>query len=506
MRPEATKRDTIVSPHCPTAVPTLRLAAVLLLGLLLQLPWGATAAAQDSSAETDTLRNELALAGAWLSAQRAYDRVPAVSAALVHDQELLWSGAWGYADLDSRRPAGADTIYGICSISKLFTGIAVMQQRDRGTLSLDQPMQEILPWFRLQQAHQGSPPVTLRNVLSHSAGLPRESAMPYWMGPDFSFPTREQVRELLAGQATLYPADRYYQYSNLGLTLAGEAVAASSGEEYEAYVRQHILAPLGLHDTDTGFPEDARAERIATGYAYPGREEGYPALPRYDTRAITPAAGFSSTALDLARFASWQFRVLAGASDTVLHTNSLREMQRVQWLDWDWSTARGLAFGVYRIGQRTLSGHAGSCPGFETRLFLDPVSHHAVAVLSNRNATDVDAYAVTLLDILEGGGTPAEGLEDPHAADFADFTGSYDMRPWDGEDLVFRWGGGLALVTLPTLYPLDDMVELEHVEGDRFHTVRSDGEAGHEVRFRRGDDGRVTHIEYHGIAAPRLQP
>jgi CubicO group peptidase (beta-lactamase class C family) len=503
MCPEATNRAATGSLHCPEAVPILRLAAVLLLGLLLQLPWTAAIAAQDSP---DELRNELALAEAWLSAQRAYDRVPAVSAALVHDQALLWSGAWGYADLESRRPAAADTIYGICSISKLFTGIAVMQQRDRGALSLDQPLQEILPWFRLQQAHESSPAVTLRNVLSHSAGLPRESDMPYWMGPDFSFPTREQVRELLAGQTTLYPADRYYQYSNLGLTLAGEAVAAVSGEDYEAYIRRHILEPLGLRDTDTGFPEDARAARVATGYAYPGRQEGYPPLPRYDTRGITPAAGFSSTALDLVRFASWQFQVLDGTSAEVLQPNSLREMQRVQWLDWDWSTARGLAFGVYRIGQRTLSGHAGSCPGFETRLFLDPVSHHAVAVLSNRNATDVDGYAVTLLDILEGGGTPPGQPADAPITDFSDFTGSYDMRPWDGEDLVFRWGEGLALVTLPTLYPLDDMVELQHIDGDRFHTVRSDGEPGHEVRFRRGDGGRVTHIEYHGIAAPRLQP
>ena len=76
--------------------------------------------------------NELALLESWLAAQRAYDRLPAVSAAIVHDQELLWRGAFGYADTERKQPAAADTIYGICSISKLFTGIAVMQLRDRG--------------------------------------------------------------------------------------------------------------------------------------------------------------------------------------------------------------------------------------------------------------------------------------------------------------------------------------------------------------------------------------
>jgi CubicO group peptidase (beta-lactamase class C family) len=459
-----------------------------------------------------SLRNELELAERWLAAQRAYDRVPGLSAAIVHDQELLWSGASGHADLAARRPAQADTIYGICSISKLFTGIAVMQLRDRGELTLDQPLAELLPWFRLASGFgsgSGSgagPQVTVRNVLSHSAGLPRESGMPYWMGPDFEFPTRDQVRELLGGQQALYPADRYYQYSNLGLTLAGEVVAAVSGQDYSDYVRQHILAPLGLNDTDPGFPDDQREARVATGYGYPGREAGYPPMPRYDARGITPAAGFASTALDLARFASWQFRLLGGSSDEVLRSDTLREMQRVQWMDWDWNAARGLAFGVYRIGERTLSGHAGDCPGFNTRLFLDPVSRYAVVIMANRNAADVDGYAIRLFDILEAGGTPAEIRGDAPAMDFSRYAGSFDARPWGGEDLVFRWEDGLAMVGLPTMDPLKDLVKLRHVEGDRFRTVRSDGEAGHDVRFRRDAEGRVSHLEYHGVIWPRLEP
>jgi len=146
----------------------------------------------------DDLSNELALAESWLAAQRAYDHVPGLSAAIVHDQDLLWSGASGYADLDSKRPASADTIYGICSISKLFTGIAVMQLRDQGKVQLDEPVTDMLPWFNLKQSFEGSPGITLRNLLTHAAGLPREADAPYWVGPDFPFPTREQVRECWA--------------------------------------------------------------------------------------------------------------------------------------------------------------------------------------------------------------------------------------------------------------------------------------------------------------------
>jgi len=454
---------------------------------------------------TDDHDNELALIESWLSAQRAYDRVPGISAAIVHDQELLWSGASGFADIEGGRKAQADTIYGICSISKLFTGIAVMQLRDQGKVALDDPIAGLLPWFNLHQSYADSPEITLRATLTHSAGLPRESDYPYWVGPDFIFPTTDQIREELGSQSTLYPADRYFQYSNLGLALVGEIVAEKSGEDYESYIRKHILTPLKMADTDTGFPTGSRQARIATGYGYPGRDDVLKAMPRYDAKGITPAAGFTSTALDLAGFASWQFRVRAGEDEQVLATNTLREMQRVQWMDWDWVVARGLAFGIYRVGGRTLTGHAGDCPGFNTRLFLDPQSLYAVSVMANRNGVDVDGYAGVIFDILEAGGAaPAAENGAPDDTDLDDFTGSYDLAPWYGEDLVFRWKDGLAMVSLPTMTPVKSMTRLKHIEGDRFRTIRSDDTPGHEVVFRRDASGKVTHLDYHSVTSPRM--
>ena len=455
----------------------------------------------------DSLTNELTLAESWLAAQRAYDRVPGLSAAIVHDQDLLWTGSSGYADLESKRSATDDTIYGICSISKLFTGIAVMQLRDRGKVRLDDPVDELLPWFDLAQSYEGSPEITLESMLTHSAGLPRESDSPYWMGPDFPFPTSAEVRDMLGGQSTIYPSQRYYQYSNLGLTLIGEIVAEKSGQGFETYIDEHILGPLQMKDTATGFPTDDREPRIATGYGFAGRDGVSPRMPRYDARGITPAAGFTSTALDLASFASWQFRLLSGKSDSVLNANTLREMQRVQWMDHDWSVARGLAFGVYRFDDRTLVGHGGHCPGFNTRLYLDPVSQYAVITMANRNRVDVSGYAAIIFDILEAGG--ASGADNSEssaiAVDLDAFIGSYDLRPWNGEEMVFRWKDGLAMVILPTMDPLENMVLLKHIEGDRFHTVRKDEQAGHEVVFRRDKSGQVTHIIHHSVDLPKIQ-
>jgi len=444
--------------------------------------------------------NEFALVESWIASQRMYDNVPGLSLAVTMDQELAWSGGFGNADINLKTPAKADTIYGICSISKLFTGIAVMQLRDQGKFDLDDPLSKLLPWFNLKQEHENSPQATLRAVLTHSSGLPRESDYPYWEAPDFIFPTREAVREKLGQQGTLYPADRYYQYSNLGLTLAGEVVA---GQDYDAYVRKHIIQPLGLSDTETSFPSDEREPRVATGYAYPGRTQTLREMPRYDARAITPAAGFASTAIDLGKFAAWQFRLLDGteASDEVLAANTLREMQRAHWLDWDWGVARGLAFGVYRVGNRTLSGHAGDCPGFNTRLFLDPLSKVAVSVMANRNMVDVDGYASAIFDILDGGGTVDEP---PQAENLDDYIGSYDLSPWSGEEMVIRWKDGLAMISLPTMKPMKWLTVLKHVEGNHFQTIRDDGLTGHDVRFIRDDLGSVTTVRIHSMEMPKL--
>ena len=312
---------------------------------------------------------------------------------------------------------------------------------------------------------------------------------------------------MLGEQSTIYPSQHYFQYSNLGLTLIGEIVAEKSGQGFEAYIDEHILEPLQMKDTATGFPTDDRKPRIATGYGFAGRDGVSHRMPRYDARGITPAAGFTSTTLDLANFASWQFRLLSGKSDNVLKANTLREMQRVQWMDHDWSVARGLAFRVRRLDDRTVVGHGGHCPGFNTRLYLDPVSQYAVITLANRNNVDVGGYAAIIFDILEaGGGAEADNSDPPaNATDFDAYVGSYDSRPWDGEDMVFRWKDSLAMVTLPTMDPIENMVPLKHVEGDQFHTVRKDEQAGHEVLFRRDESGQVTHIIYHGNHLPKFQ-
>jgi CubicO group peptidase (beta-lactamase class C family) len=144
----------------------------------------------------------------WVDAQRDFEQIPGLSVVIVAAKDVLWSGGYGVADLERRTPADADTLYSICSVSKLFTSIAVMQQRDAGRLRLDDAVRSHLPWLDIHLATPESGDITVQGLLTHASGLPRESAQPYWTGPDFTFPTREAIIAGLESQQTLYPATR----------------------------------------------------------------------------------------------------------------------------------------------------------------------------------------------------------------------------------------------------------------------------------------------------------
>ncbi len=445
------------------------------------------------------LAQALRLFSEWLDAKIAYERIPGVSVALVADQDLVWTQGFGYADVARRVPANPDTIYGICSISKLFTAIAVMQQRDAGKLRLDDPVVEYLPYFTLKPTSTDDPPTRIRDLLTHSGGVPRESAHNYWDAPDFIFPTKEELIAGLAGQRMLYPPERYYQYSNLGMTLAGEIVERVTGTPYEEYVRHAILEPLKLGQTTTSLPEAERGRRLATGYGPLTREGTRDTTPFYQAKAITPAAGLASTVKDLGAFAAWQFRLLRNGGEEVLKAATLREMQRVQWMDPDWRTTRGFGFRVRRDGSETLVGHFGSCPGYRTEITLNPRRRLATVVMINAMNVDTEEVSTQLLRVagaaLGEPGKPVVGAKAPDP-DLERFAGLY-RSVW-GELAVVPWQDGLAAVGLPSSDLLRDLVRLKRIEGGTFRRIREDGEdLGEEVRFEADADGRVRDLVWH---------
>lgn len=447
------------------------------------------------------VQEALNLLETWVEAQRAYEAIPGISMAVVYDQEMLWSKGFGYANREREMPTTPQTIYSICSISKLFTSVGVMQLRDAGKLRLDDPVSQHLEWFNIRDKFPDAPPITVEGLLTHSSGLPRESDYPYWTPPDFPFPTRDQLIERVSQQEELYPAFEYFQYSNLGLSLAGEIIAAASGESYGDYVQSSILDPLDMSATSPEIPVAEHGRRMAQGYSARQRDGSRPAVNVFEARGIAPAAGYASTVEDLGKFASWQFRVLHHGADELLSRNTLREMYRVHWLDPDWETKWGLGFSTWRADDKTYVGHGGSCPGYRSQLAIEPKGKVATIFMANASGVNSGLFARRAQEIVgpaiaEAVDTSAQHSE-PADAELDIYTGTYSAAPWGGEMAVLVWEGNLAILSLPTEDPLESMIELEKTGEHTFRRVRSDETLGEEIRFDIGPDGRALRMWRH---------
>jgi len=448
--------------------------------------------AQDEDKKDYT--NALKIVEVWLDAQKDFDYLPGISAVAVNDQEVIWEGEFGEANIAKEVSMDPSTICSICSISKLFTSIAVMKLYEEGKLSLDAEIQDILPWFDLKQKYEGSGPITIRSILTHSSGLPREANASYWSAPDYEFPEAEDFEEGLAELETLYPSSTYFQYSNLGLALLGKVIEEISGQDYDAYVKGNILVPLGLEDTRTFLPKEFYGNKMAIGYGALKRDGNRDIINFFEANAITPAAGFSSNVLDLAKFASWQFRLLnEDAGYEVLKSSTLKYMQNVQWVDPDFDTMWGLGFSVYKgpDGSKWV-GHGGSCPGYRTVVSLNPKSKMAYSVMINAGGESPEKYVRGIHSILS---KVKPNLDKNSEVSLDDYVGYFNPQPWSSELYVGKWDDKLVLLYLPSSSPGSALTFLKHIKGDEFRRVREDGELGESILFLRDNDGKVSKMK-----------
>ncbi len=428
----------------------------------------------------------------WLDAEKDYNQYPGLSAAIVKDQDIIWKGAFGYANPEIQKESKTNTIYSICSISKLFTAIAIMQLRDEGLLHLESRIEELLPWYDLAQVHEDSEAITVRSLLTHSAGLPRESNHPYWSWPEFKFPDKESVINELKNQETLYPASTHFQYSNLGLTLLGLIVEEVSGRDYDSYVRENILTPLNLDQTRTYLPEDKYGQQLSVGHSAIKRDRTRERMDMFQGNGIAPAAGYSSTVEDLAAFASWQFRLLENGGQEILKAATLKEMHRVHFLDPNWRTSWGLGFSVNKSNNDIMVGHSGSCPGYQSRLAMIPKKELASVVMFNASSVNTGKYARGLIRLID---KVKETKED--TLNLQQYTGFYNAQPWGSEEVIVRFNNELVMLRLPNSDPANNMSRLKYIEEDTFRRIRSDDELGEEIKFHRDGSGNILHYTQH---------
>jgi CubicO group peptidase (beta-lactamase class C family) len=301
---------------------------------------------------------------------QAEERIPSISAAAIGNGEIVWQEALGLADVDGEVDATPDTQYRVGSITKTFTATAVMQLRDARELDLDDTLGE-----HIEGAEHGG--LTLRRMLAHVSGLQRELPGRVW--ETLQFPDRDELVASLGEAEQVLASGASWHYSNLAFALLGEIIARRSGVEYEDYVRERLLEPLGL--TRTTFEQ---APPAATGYfveAYSDRVR----TERDLTKSAFAAAGsLWSTTGDLGRWG----RFLVDGEETVLAKETVEEMRRFQSMaDLEtWKLGWGLGVMLLREDDRVFVGHGGSMPGFLAGLAISPKERSGAVVLVNTTA------------------------------------------------------------------------------------------------------------------------
>jgi len=465
----------------------LNMACFLMVGLP-----GNTAKAGEEKHRTRVETSEAVyLLETWFESVIEYDRIPGISLAIVHDQDLVYANGFGYIDDQREVKATPETIYGICSISKQFTAIAVMQLRDSGKLDLDDPVAKYLPWSAPETVSPEDQRPTVRDLLRHSSGLPCEPDWTVWPDPKQAYPTRDELIERVKFLKMSYAVNTEFNYSNLGYTLLGEIISVVSGMEYNDYVRQNILEPLGMEKTTPYMPEELRGSEMAIGYGRWPRNGSRVEIPNSDWKSMIPAGGYASTVEDLAKFAMWQFRVLGGKDETVLSRESLSEMQDTAWVNPPW----GLGFALWYFNDDVIVGHQGGCSGYKSQIILCPETKIAVAVAINAKDAPQWSLAFIAYRIM----APASlnpGGSNEISSEWAKYIGYYTADDVWSDAEVLQWNDSLAMMWVPTEDPLNSITMLTRIEGNIFRQVRYDGRLGKHYIFGTDSGGNIVSMKF----------
>jgi CubicO group peptidase (beta-lactamase class C family) len=353
-----------------------RLHAIRSLRLASAVAFAATAfcaAAEPAAAQTRPELTAANIAGVvdppmaeWIDNHKG----PGAVVVVVTREAEVFAKGYGFADIEAKRPFTADaTLVRPGSISKLFTGIAVMQQIDAGKLDLDSDVNSYIDFVIPVPA--GGVPVTLRRLLMHRAGFEDHIKGLFLMGGEPAPLGRWLVKNL---PPRLFPKGDVEAYSNYGFALAGYIVERVSGEPYAAYIQRHILGPLGMNHSTFRQPlPDDLAPLMAKGY----RRSDRPPLTFFET-IVTPVGALSATGTDMGRF----LRALLNGGEL----DGVRILSRAR-LDEMMAPASatpagylGLVFFGGKLADRDAIGHDGETITFLSNLTLFPAQGIGVFV------------------------------------------------------------------------------------------------------------------------------
>jgi serine beta-lactamase-like protein LACTB len=314
-------------------------------------------------------------------------KLPALSIALVDDQKIVWAHGFGFADPKAKKPATAETVYRVGSVSKLFTDIALMQLVEKGDIDLDAPIEKYLPDFK--PANPFKKPITLRLLLSHRSGLVREPPVGNYFDP--TGPSLEKMVASLNQTELVYEPGKRIKYSNAAIASAGFVLEKTQKEPFPRYLQKKLLEPMGLKKSSFE-PTDLVTKDLAKAvmWTYIGRE--FPA-PTFEL-GMAPAGSMYSTVLDLSRFMSILFADGKGPNGPILKPATLAEMYKPQFGKPDDQVGFGIGFYLTQLDGQRVIGHGGAVYGFATELMMLPTDKLGVAVITSKDGANAAAHHI----------------------------------------------------------------------------------------------------------------
>ena len=317
----------------------------------------------------------------------AENGIPSMSIALVRGDSIVWKAAFGYSNMRTRTPATTETLYSTGSSFKSATATAVMQLVEQGKIRLDDPINRYLGDAQVQDQLQSEKPVTFTHILSHWSGLKAGATIkPIW--------GRELPKTLEAMTSSLYTIrapETKYEYNNFAYGVAGLLVQKISGVEYEQYMVEHVLKPLGANTPHPVYPTPEMVERMALPYRA-GGSFGKPEPEAQVHFDVYPAGDIYLTAEDMARFLGAHLNGGVFNGNRILSAESMNMMHKPKF-------GGTYGFGFWEIRDsasgHTLIHHGGAIPG--QRAFM-------IGDLDAR----VGLYYMTNSDVLPDAAPPSE--------------------------------------------------------------------------------------------------
>lgn len=429
----------------------------------------------------------------WLELQRKITRTPGIQVAIRVSDQLVCSEALGSANVETGEVLRTDHLFRIASHSKTFTATAVMQLREHGVLGLDDAVSAWIP--ELSESDVGA--VTVRELLGHQGGLIRDGDdSDYWqlMHP---FLDRQELITVCREHGKVYETNEHFKYTNIGYSLLGFIIQAASGRPYNDYVRAHIVEKLGLTDTGPEY-DPGRADEYAAGHsALLDGEDTRQVIGHVDTRAMSAATGFYSTAEDLTRYGAAHF---LGAQELITDA-SKRLIQGQESVVHHYGRDAGeYGLGMDRstIGSRTWIGHGGGYPGHITRTLIGSQEQVVVSVLTNCLGGPAGQLAEGIVKLLDLAATPPDETAAPADADPERFTGRF-AGLWGIQD-VRVLGGRLVGLSPAMPDPVQGVDELAVADADTLQMVPTAGfgAVGQQVIYHRNPDGTPKCVRYGG--------